>query len=225
MRNSKEELIEAERKAAKLFEEIESRGLIYPGKTEKTLNEEVYELAYELFEISKNWHKRVVRAGKNTMHPYYENPPDLMINDDDILFFDFGPIFEEWEADFRRTYVMGSNPDKLKLKKDIENAWKESKLFFDHHTSITGGEMYRYTVHLARKYGWEFGGEMAGHTIGNYPHEQLSRELKANYIHPDNDQDMFLPDQKGNRREWLLHIHFVDRKKQIGGFVERLLTA
>ena len=33
-----------------------------------------------------------------------------------ILFVDFGPILEGWEADFGRTYVIGNNPDKHKLK-------------------------------------------------------------------------------------------------------------
>jgi hypothetical protein len=32
------------------------------------------------------------------------------------LFFDFGPIFEDWEADFGRTFVIGNDPIKHKLK-------------------------------------------------------------------------------------------------------------
>ena len=39
-----------------------------------------------------------------------------MINENDILFLDFGPIFEDWEADYGRTYVLGKDPLKLKLK-------------------------------------------------------------------------------------------------------------
>jgi Xaa-Pro dipeptidase len=35
---------------------------------------------------------------------------------------------------------------------------------------------------------------------------------------------MFLPDANGNRREWILEIHFVDRERKIGGFFEQLLT-
>jgi len=53
-----------------------------------------------------------------------------MIEKDDILFFDFGPVFENWEADVGRTYVIGNDPLKLKLKADIENAWKESRDWF-----------------------------------------------------------------------------------------------
>ena len=29
---------------------------------------------------------------------------------------------------------------------------------------------------------------------------------------------------KGEKRNWILEIHFVDKKKEIGGFFEQLLT-
>ena len=77
-------LIEAEAKATQLFEEIEKRGLITPGISEKELNTAVYELAFELFGIKKYWHKRIVRAGKNTLLPYRENPPDLILREQEI---------------------------------------------------------------------------------------------------------------------------------------------
>ena len=95
MNDIKQNLIEAEKKAANLFNEIENRGLIIPGKSEKELNSEIFNLAFELFGIKKYWHKRIIRAGKNTLQPYNENPENLIIKDNDILFIDFGPIFED----------------------------------------------------------------------------------------------------------------------------------
>ncbi len=219
-----EELLIAEKKALNLFNVAEARGLIIAGKTEKQLNEELFALAFELYGIRKFWHKRIVRAGENTLHPYKENPPDLTIQSDDILFFDFGPVFEDWEADVGRTYVIGNNPLKLKLKKDIEDAWKESRDWFFTHQSITGAEYYDYNVKLATKYGWTFGGDIAGHLIGNFPHEQIESESRDNYIHPDNQIDMFAPGVVGIKREWILEIHFVDTEKQIGGFYEQFLV-
>ena len=88
------QLISAEKKAAELFETIETRKLIRAGITEKELNQAIYNLAFELFGIKKYWHKRIVRSGKNTLHPYDENPENLLIQKDDILFIDFGPIFD-----------------------------------------------------------------------------------------------------------------------------------
>ena len=124
-------LIEAEKKAEILFQEIENRNLVIAGKTESQLNKEVFNLAFELFGIRKFWHKRIVRSGKNTLLPYKENPPNLTIQEDDIMFFDFGPVFEDWEADVGKTYVLGNNAQKLKLKQDVELAWKEGKAYYD----------------------------------------------------------------------------------------------
>jgi hypothetical protein len=52
-----------------------------------------------MYGISRYWHKRIVRAGRNTLAPYDENPPDLTVGEDDIVFLDLGPVFEQWEAD------------------------------------------------------------------------------------------------------------------------------
>ncbi len=220
----KQKLREAENIASRLFKAIEERGLMIPGKTEKTLNTEVFQLAEEMFGIQKYWHKRIVRSGENTLLPYDENPPDLVLQEDDILFFDFGPIVEDWEADFGRTYVIGNDPVKHKLRNDIETAWHEAKAWFHQHSSLTGASYFEYVNRLAGKYGWEFGGELAGHLIGEFPHERLEPGNYGLYVHPGNPNDMFLPDANGNQREWILEIHFVDRKRKIGGFFEQLLT-
>src|SRR6202167_5208259 len=117
------ELLEAQAKAERLFTEIETRGLIRPAITENVLNTDIYALAKEMYGITTYWHKRIVRAGRNTLLPYAENPPDLMIEEDDILFLDLGPVFEEWEADFGRTFVLGSDPLKRKLQQDVGQAF------------------------------------------------------------------------------------------------------
>ena len=220
----KAKLMEAEQKAAELFSAAEDRNLIVAGKSEKQLNEEIFALANELFGIEKYWHKRIIRSGANTLKPYDENPPDLVIQENDILFFDFGPIFEDWEADLGRTYVIGNDPAKHKLKNDIEHAWHTAKQWFGEQTSLTGAEYFNYVTELAKSYGWEYGGEIAGHLIGHFPHEKLEKGNYRLYVHPENHIDMFLPDANGNKRHWILEIHFVDREKQIGGFFEQLLT-
>lgn len=224
MNTTKSKLIEAENIARQLFIVIEERKLIKHGKSENELNEEVFKLADELFGIKKYWHKRIVRSGVNTLVPYDENPPNLVIQEDDILFLDFGPILEDWEADFGRTYVIGNDPFKHKLKKDVELAWHEAKDWFDRQTKLTGAEFWHYIIELAKKYGYTYGGQLGGHLIGHFPHERLEPKNYGLYVHPENPNDMFLPDANGNKREWILEIHFVDREKQIGGFFEQLLT-
>lgn len=224
MTATKQQLIAAEKTALQLFDEVVSTGLIVPGITEKQLNTAIFNLAQKHFGIEKYWHKRIVRAGVNTLHPYDENPPDLVIQEDDILFVDFGPILEEWEADLGRTYVIGNDAMKLKMMNDVEDAWHKCKQFFDSQSHITGARFFEYVSNFATAYNWEFGGPIAGHLIGHFPHEQLDKEDKTNYIHPDNHVDMRAKDKNGEERNWILEIHFIDREFQIGGFFEQVLT-
>src|ERR1700722_19229495 len=127
-------LLDAQIKAQALFVEVEAQGLIRPGVRESEINEGIYGLAGRMYGIARYWHKRIVRAGSNTLAPYDENPPDLTVGEDDIVFLDLGPVFEEWEADFGRTYVVGDDPVKRKLCRDIEAAFGEGKRHFqDHH--------------------------------------------------------------------------------------------
>lgn len=217
-------LFDAQSKADDLFRRIAREGFIRPGVTESALNEQIYDLAHRIYGISKYWHKRIVRAGENTLQPYDENPPDLVLKDDDILFLDLGPVFKDWEADFGRTFVLGNDPLKLKLRNDVETAFAEGKRYFHEHPEIKADELYRYATSLAKKHGWEFGGPIAGHLLGQFPHERIPNDKVSLYVHPENRLRMSDLDSGGRFRHWILEIHFVDRVHKIGGFYEELLT-
>jgi Xaa-Pro dipeptidase len=218
------ELLEAQSKAVQMFDEIETRKLIRPGITEKDLNAEIYALAKEMFGTTTYWHKRIVRAGKNTLLPYAENPPDLTLGEDDILFLDLGPVFEQWEADFGRTFVLGSDPRKHKMQQDVGLAFAQGKRHFEESPDITSAELFHYACSLAKEFGWEFGGTIAGHLIGQFPHERIADDKVTLYVHPRNHLSMRSCDANGEKRHWILEIHFVDKEAQIGGFYEELLT-
>jgi len=218
------ELLEAQAKAEALFHEVEARGLIRPNITEKTLNEDIHALAEEMYGTTTYWHKRIVRAGKNTLLPYADNPPDLTIQEDEILFLDLGPVFEKWEADFGRTFVLGDDPLKHKMKRDIAEAFAEGKRHFQQTPEIAASELFAYARSLAERAGWEFGGPIAGHLIGHFPHERIPHDKVSLYIHPKSRLPMRSLDEKGRKRHWILEIHFVDREREIGGFYEELLT-
>jgi Xaa-Pro dipeptidase len=165
-----------------------------------------------------------VRAGSNTLAPYDENPPDLTIGEDDIVFLDLGPVFEEWEADFGRTFVLGTDPIKLKLRDDIGKAFHQGKEYFKQRPEITAAELYCYAQKLAKDDGWEYGGPIAGHLLGQFPHERIPDDKVTLYVHPDNPNKMRGLNAEGQERHWILEIHFVDRTRHIGGFYEELLT-
>jgi Xaa-Pro aminopeptidase len=217
-------LLDAQQKASALFNEVEALGLIRPGVAETEINESVYAVAERMYGINRYWHKRIVRAGRNTLAPYDENPPDLIVADDDVIFLDLGPVFEEWEADFGRTFVVGDDPLKHKLRRDIEEGFAKGKRYFHDHPDITCVELYEYACILARESGWEYGGPIAGHLIGVFPHEKISGDKVTLYVHPKNPNRMKTLNAQGRKRHWIFEIHFVDRARQIGGFYEELLT-
>lgn len=219
-----EKLMAAEARAVELFEEIERRQLIMPGITEMQLNRVIFDLAFELQGIRTFWHKRIVRAGKNTLLPYAENPPDLVLRENEILFLDFGPVYEDWEADLGRTYVLGNDPKMVQLKNDTERLWQEGVEYFQSNfEKITGADFYAHTCSLANENGREFGNIHCGHLIGNFPHEKLSGEDKRNYLHPANIDQVSLPDLSGRRRFWIYEMHLIDKDYEIGAFVEGII--
>jgi Xaa-Pro aminopeptidase len=219
----RKKMILAQQKLKELLDVVEKRGLIVAGKSESALSAEIVKLAKDLFGTEEHWHKKIVRAGVNTLVPYNANPPDRVIQKDDIVFIDFGPNFEGWETDMGRTYVLGNNPQKLKMKKDVEAAWVEANAWYAKQTKLTGAEYFNYAVALAKRHGYEFGGDIAGHIIGRFPHEQPDPMDLSLDVHPGNSFDILGLDKQGNKRNWVLEIHFVDRPNGIGGFYEELL--
>jgi Xaa-Pro aminopeptidase len=221
---TRHQLIIAEQKAKQLFNKVEASGLIEAGKTESQLCNEILQIAKDEFGVENHWGKKIVRTGINTLQPYMANPADLLIQEGDILFFDFHPVFEGWEADLGRTYVLGNDPLKLKLQKDIEVAWQEANDWYFEQDQLTGAAYFNYVSNLTKSYGYEFGNAIAGHILGYYPHEQPEdpNDLCLD-IHPDNHTDILQLDKNGNKRHWMLELHFVDRKNNIGAFFEQLL--
>lgn len=220
----RENLLHAQNTSIELFYAIETNNLIAAGKSEEQLNFEVCDLAAKKFGIKNHWHKKIVRSGKNTLAIYPDNPPNRVIEKDDILFIDLGPIVEGYEADIGRTYVLGNDPKKLKLKKDVEEAWYEIREWYQQQSILKASDLFNYAVLKAKRLGWDFGGEIAGHIVGKYPHEQppdpKSLELD---IHPDNHDNIFLLDADGNPRHWILELQFIDKENEIGGYFEQLL--
>jgi Xaa-Pro aminopeptidase len=189
------------------------------------LTQDIHELARRDFGLRRHWHKRVVRAGANTLLTYHDESEDRRIMEDDIVYLDFGPVFEEWEADFGRTYVLGADPEKHRLVADLSEAFARGKALYESTPNLTCGELYDFVRDLAAPRGWEFGAPTAGHLIGQFPHEQPPGGAGRYKIRHGNEIMLREPDARGAMRHWILEIHFVDRAREIGGFYEELLTA
>jgi len=221
---TREKLLHAQNISIQFFKAIGENNLIIAGKAEEQLNYEVCDLAFKKFNIEEHWHKKIVRSGKNTLAIYPDNPPNRIIDKDDILFIDLGPIVKGYEADIGRTYVLGNNAQKRKLKRDVETAWYEIHAWYQQQTTLKASALFQYAVEKANAFGWEFGGEIAGHIVGKFPHEQpADPKSVALDIHPNNHNDMFLTDVDGNKRHWILELQFIDRENEIGAYFEQLL--
>jgi len=106
------------------------------------------------------------RPDQNALLGYYDDPPDRRITDDDLLYLDFGPVFEEWEADFGRSYVVGSDPVKHRLVADLWTGFQKGREFFNQHPDMTAGALYDYVVDFAKSAGWDFGAPTAARRQG-----------------------------------------------------------
>src|SRR5882757_7885453 len=141
-----QELAAAQRKAEDLFAAVVDAGIIRAGMLESELGAEIHALANRQFGVRRHWHKRVVRAGPNTVLGYHAEPPDRRVADDDVVYLDLGPVFESWEADYGRTYVLGTDPDKHRLVGDIEAAFAAGKAYFGRTPGLTAGALYDYVA-------------------------------------------------------------------------------
>lgn len=219
-----EALLNAERQAEMLFDAIERSGLIAPGRSESAVEKDIYALAESSFGVTKHWHKRIVRSGINTLTIAADNPAVRVISDDDMVFIDLGPVFDEWEADVGRTYVMGTDPLKHRLRADLPEVFDEIKDYFDDHEHVTGTELYSVAQALAGNRGWLFGGTIAGHLVGEFPHARIPGDKDLYRISPDNPTRMRDPDGSGQEKHWIVEVHLVHSDRQWGGFYERLLV-
>jgi Xaa-Pro dipeptidase len=217
-------LLAAQVKAEALFEEVVACGMVSAGKLESELTAQIHALAQSRFGLRRHWHKRIARAGPNTLLTYHDEGADRRIAEDDIVYLDFGPVFDEWEADFGRTFVVGADPLKHRLVGDLADAFKRGKELYRQSPNLTAGQLYDFVAGLAANYGWEFGAATAGHLIGHFPHERRPQDLKHFSIRHANSILLREPDESGAPRHWILEIHFIDRARAIGGFFEELLT-
>ncbi len=89
---------------------------------------------------------------------------------------------------------------------------------------MTGAALYAYAQRCAEEAGWLFGGAIAGHIVGEFPHAHIPGDKDLYRISPANPVRLRDPDAVGNTRHWIIEVHLVDRTRNWGGFYERLLV-
>ncbi|MGU3314221.1 M24 family metallopeptidase [Sphingomonas sp. M6A6_1c] len=217
-----EALLAAEDRALALLEVIETRGLIRPGRSEREIEQDIRGIAREAFGVARDWHKRIVRAGPNTLAIAADNPLIATVQPDDIVFLDLGPVFGTWEADVGRSYAVGDDPAKHALVAELPRQFALIEQRLAAEPDITGAALYDHACACAAAAGYRFGGRIAGHIVAEFPHARLPGERQAHHISPANPLPLSDPDAFGQRRYWILEVHLVTIDGAFGGFYERL---
>ena len=108
-----------------LFTAIERDQLIQPGRLERDVEDDIRELAAREFGVEKHWHRRIVRSGPNSITMAGDHPPVRMIEADDIVYLDLGPVFDGWEADIGKSYALGNDPRKQALVAELPRQFEK----------------------------------------------------------------------------------------------------
>ena len=217
------QLESAQEKAFDLFGMIERSCLIRAGVSERQIEDEIGELAAREFGVKKHWHRR--SYGRSPI-PLLSQPTThrlKIIQPDDIIYVDLGPVFEDWEADVGRSYTFSSDADKLRLVADLPHIFEKVQACYHRNPDMSGAALYAYAQDAAVEAGWRFGGQIAGHIVSEFAHALIPGDKALNRISPLNSSPMNSLDGKGQVRHWILEIHLVATNGKYGGFYERLL--
>ncbi|MEI9931319.1 MAG: M24 family metallopeptidase [Rhizomicrobium sp.] len=215
--NRRAALEAAEAEGMAMLDAIERAAFIAPGRLETDVDDDIRNLAERDFGVAVNWHKRIVRTGPNTLCTFHEKPPVRTIEPEDTVYLDLGPVFEEWEADLGRSYALGSDPEKKRLIADLPRLFDIVKAQYHASPDITGAELYAFAQRAADEAGWIFGGKIAGHIVGEFPHiQRVPGDPDLHRIAPANPKRMRDPDDNGDERHWILEIHLVDKTRTFG---------
>lgn len=217
-------ILDAQQKARDFLERIEDEGIIKIGITEQQASDQIFELAKNEFGVTSHWHKRIVRTGINSVLPYKADPEDRTIEHNDLVYLDLGPVFEDFEGDIGKTYLLGNDSDKLRLVEDLHIIFNQCKQYYLEHPAQTGAEFYDYIVSQCNAAGWNYGNASAGHLVGEFSHIAIYGKLPSYTIYPENHEAMNTPTPDGKDKYWILEIHLVDKQGRYGGFYEDLLN-
>ena len=212
---NKDTYFQSRKTCLQIVEEIISS--LQVGLTESDV-QKIIKTEFAKHGIEKFWHPSKFRIGVDTLKTFKDLPDqNIKIKSGDICFIDVGPIINNHEADFGRTFIFQPeklNSDELSAKNKLIQAnhkvfeltaqtWKKNKL--------TGLKLYQFAQQQALDLGYELNIGMDGHRLGDFPHHVHTRmglgELQQTPV-----SDL-----------WVLEIHIRDLKRQEGAFFEDIL--
>lgn len=225
MNTTVDDLLKTRRVILELFESFVGKGGFKIGETEENLNHQFVAFAREHFGIEQYWHRNILRVGQNTVLGYkHRSQNPVYLQENDLVFLDFGPVVDGWEGDLGRTYLMGKDPEKQRLIDDLEVIFHHCKNFYHKNPDIRACDLFAKIAEQSAQRGWGIATDYLGHVIGEYPHKEIQGERILNYIHPENPRRLNVASLDKPLEHWILEIHLRHREQPWGGFYEDFLT-
>lgn len=201
--------LDARRKTIELLEEVALE--IKSGMTEAE-GITLINNKFEKFNVSNKWHPTKLRYGVNTLKSFKEpSALDIILGDDDHFFIDIGTVFDGYEGDFGRTFVLGEDINKKRIKDASEEIFYLSQDYW-RKNKATGIELYNYAEALATKMNYQLSRNMDGHRLGDFPHQVFYRGGLAEC------------NESPVANLWVLEIHLLDLENKMGAFFEDVLV-
>ncbi|AOH85641.1 hypothetical protein AWL63_18545 [Sphingomonas panacis] len=204
-----EGMLEVRRQTRLAIETIAQR--IAPGMSEKfgvaTAKATLRELG-----LPRGWHKTYVRFGRNTIREYGNASEEgVVLSDNDIFFIDIGPLLNNLEGDGGETFVIGSDEDMHRARRDVLTLWHRVHDVW-REEGRTGRQLYEFATAEAAAMGWELNlKRMSGHRVGDFPHRHRYEGL---LIEVDINPSPFV---------WILEMHIRHPNRPFGAFYEDLM--
>ncbi len=184
---------------------------ISPGMTE-TDGAEITKRVLKENGFGKNWHPPKIRFGANTLKTFSDvSDSSIVLQKDDMFFLDLGPIIANHECDYGQTFVLGTNPQHVKLRDASKSLFDLVKMKWKNE-GLSGNKLYHFAHQEAKNMGYEFVIKGAsGHRVGDFPH----------HLHYRGNLKDIEDSVAGNR--WILEIQIHDRELRRGAFFEDIL--
>jgi Xaa-Pro aminopeptidase len=200
----------AQEKAKEAVAEVAA--MIKPGMKES----EAYKLMLQKLRdkgAKKFWHPVHVRFGSNTLYGYKEKSSvDPILKENDIFFFDIGPVFSGHEGDFGETFSFGCNPEYQKIVKDVKEIFYLGKKAWQEE-GLSGIRLLDYCEKETKKRGWMMSPSyVKGHRLSSFPHSLITQESLEAVNFPLGSN------------VWVLEVQIRHPEKPIGAFFEDVLA-
>ncbi|MBX9767909.1 MAG: M24 family metallopeptidase [Bdellovibrionales bacterium] len=209
-----ERYLEARRLCMQGTDEIIKK--VRPGMSESD-GQELVKQVFKDLGVTKHWHATKFRIGSDTRKNFRE-PTDVGILTElgDVCFVDVGPVFHDHEADFGRTFVVGAEgngSEQERLIRASEDIFDQTAGYWK-QTRVSGLDLFRFASKKAEALGYELNPKMAGHRLGDFPHQVYAQKETLFDL-----ARVPIPDL------WVLEIHLLDHRLQRGAFYEDILRA